>query len=151
MRRYDVKKNIALLFIAVAVLAFAGCDGSLHNTPISYVTFSFVNFPAPDGTYDLRGAFAEHAWDGNWNGRNFEIAGGSGSYTTPIAILSGTLQFQPTTAVVGQWNRPWYPTTKGVDNGYGEYTNFEAIVPMDGLTHNITIDGSTTIATVTVE
>lgn len=144
-----MKKNIALLFIAVAVLAFAGCDGSLHNTPISYVTLKVVNLPVPDGTsLSFCGGFNGNSWDYSKN--IFTVTGGAGEWAEDSSILASELFFSITAE--GDWLRPWFPATEGNEPDYANGNqNFSVEVPMDGGSHLITVDGSTIPATVTVE
>lgn len=134
-----MKKTIALLFIAFAVLAFTGCDGLMHNTPMSYVTFSFVNFDSlADGTTGyVVGNFKDSFWGAGFVEEQLvTFAGGNADLTTPMAITTGDFMF--TLSMDSNWNRPW----KGVDTtGNAEDgNNFSTTVAMDGGTHNITVD-----------
>lgn len=148
MRRYDVKKTISLLFIAVAVLAFAGCDGAMHNTPLSYVTVEVINLPVADGTVlSFAGSFMNDSWNNAM--RTFTVTGGAGSYTTGSEVISSPLSWS--LPVEGGWARPWFPATEGNADDFGNMQNFSTAIPMDGGSHVITVDGSTNPATVTVE
>lgn len=143
-----MKKILIAVITALVVLVATGCpSATLHNTPLSYVTLTVVNMPMPDGSYSFAGGFKDLGW--NTAERLFDVVGGAGSYTTGSAIISSNLTFS--ICKEGTWERAFYPTTLGNSNDYGKMQNFIVTVPMDAGTHNITIDGSTATATITVE
>ncbi len=139
MRRYDVKKTIILLFIAIAALAFTACDGTMHNTLSSYVTFKFVNFPIADGTYDVRGGFFKDAWSGS-DLRQVTFSGGAATFSDPVMMIQASVEF--TVVTLGTWDRPWMTGILGNAGGLPPNSNFLVTIPMDGGTHEITVDGS---------
>lgn len=147
-----MKKKIIIFGMLICSLLFAvnftGCadaDG-LHNQEASNVTFTFRNFTAAaDGSYAIPGNY------NNWNNTSamLTLKGGEGK-TEAQTITSSFVKF--TLVMPESWTRTWYPAVKGnsVDETSNTYVNFYADITL-GTDVTITIDGSTSPATVTVE
>ncbi|MBQ9205927.1 MAG: hypothetical protein IJ158_04365 [Treponema sp.] len=146
----SVAKNLLLmiaLFFAVGLSSCADVNG-LHNQESSSVTFVFKNFPADNGAYALPG---DH---NDWDNTTEEItltdgAGTSKTYT----YTSSSLEF--TLVKKGTWFRKWSKTDGGTIDGEGRTGTDKArnflIENIDlGSDITITVDGSTPVATVTM-
>jgi hypothetical protein len=131
-------KKILFGLAALFVLAAVGCDGSLHNTPLSEVSFELVNFPMPDGEYSIAGNFYEDSWA---NGeRSFDVVDGAGEYTDLSKVIVPSFTF--TIVTTGTWDRPWLSDSLvGNEDDYGQPRNITIDIPM-GRTIKIIIDGS---------
>lgn len=148
---------ISMLFCAVALGLFVtGCADAngLHNQESSDVTIVFTNFTAAsDGEYTLPGDYTTgtgNTWTGNTT-TMLTIKDGEGSISTPIVATASELYF--TLVKTGSWVRQWYPTVKAnlLDHTTSDsYQNFYVSITM-GTDVTITIDGSTSPATITVK
>lgn len=145
-----MKKALLALFAVSLLLIFGSCDGSLHNTPASYIELEVVNWPN-DGEFSWVGAFPLMDWA---NGdKLFTVEGGAGEYKVddPADEIIYASQFKFSITDPGTWDRGWYPLTEGNTDDFGAYKNITAFIPMDGGLHTITLDGGTIPMTITVD
>jgi len=133
------------LFFAVNFTGCADADG-LHNQEASNVIFAFKNFTAAaDGSYSIPGNYND------WNNASAMLTLKSGEGTTAAQTVTNSF-VKFTLVQPNSWTRAWYPTVKGnsIDETSNTYVNFYADITL-GTDVTITIDGSTSPATVTVE
>lgn len=147
-----MKKYLTLLFIALAVLAFVGCDGALHNAGATKLRLSLVSFPLADGNYSWVGDFDSKAWANN--DRLIAVAGGAGTYENADECVMKDTNFNFSIVTPGTWDRPWTASTISWTNPADwtedtkqENDTFRLVVPFNGLINRITVNGSTAQAT----
>lgn len=139
----------AVLALALPMLASCADPLGLHNQEAARVTFVLTDVPATDGSWSLPGDYQSTAWDNTES--LVTLSGGSGT-SAEVMVTDTTITF--TLVPEGAWTRSWYPTMKGNSwdyNSGGKQWNFQATgIPL-GQDVTITIDGSTSPATVTIQ
>lgn len=146
-------KRPILSFIAAAFAAavLAGCADAngLHNQEAAMVTFVFENVSAPDGAYSLPGEWQSAPWDNTV--AHLELTGGKGtSEPQTVTVSSFVFSLVP----FNGWERPWYPAMKGNawdTNSGGNQWNFEITGLPLGQAVTVTVDGSSSPASITIE
>lgn len=156
MKKTFMKKlltiSAALLCSLALTLTATSCADAngLHNQESSEVTFVFTNFKtAEDGDYSLPGDYSSTTWDNTVT--QVAIKDGEGT-ATPVTMCSTSTTF--TLVKPNSWSRAWCTGTcyaNAWDNDSASYCNFYVDgIPM-GTTATVTIDGSTTPVTITVQ
>ncbi len=137
--------SLTLLFLLIS------CDTSLHNTAASFLIFELEHMPnMVSGTFVISGTFATDSWSNST--RTFEMVNGKGEYDGSLDTFITESELSFTIVPEGSWDRPWAPATLGNDaTSMPAYEGFSIVVPVDGEIHTITIDGSTSTATIKID
>jgi hypothetical protein len=153
MKKANTMKKLLKYFAASVcglVLAFGvtGCADAtgLHNQESSQVTFVFTNFPVADGDYTIPGDY------NSWAIAKTMITMKDGEGTSSAQTVATTwTKFTLIKTNDSAWARSWYPTVKGNAADGSNYWNFYVDSYTMGGAATITIDGSTSPATITVK
>lgn len=144
-----MKQSIIVTLIVLASAFGVSCGDFLHDTDAVLVTLEVENLPVSDGTYAWAGDFLDNGW--STDAYTFDIAGGSGSYDEPIAVVNSELNFSITNE--GDWGRPWYEAgvLEGNIDDFGSLQNFGIDIVIESAIKVITVDGSTNPVTLLVD
>lgn len=143
-----MKKYLILLITLFTLFSCADPQG-LHNQEASSVIIKLENIPVSDGIFSIPGEHQSTEWDNTTE--DVIITDGSGE--TEVYLITKS-SFQFSLVPVESWDRPWYPEMKANFYDYasgGKQWNFQVVGMPLGKEVLITIDGSTTPATITVE
>lgn len=145
---------VCCLALSVGMMSCADANG-LHNQLGSEITIKFVGFTSvTDGEWYVPGDFSSGNGKGSWNSlsscatvamKNGE--GTSSAFTTTSSIVCFTMTNET-------WLRPWCNSDcygNAYDADSASYCNFYVEdIPL-GTTATVTVDGSTSPATITVQ